>query len=133
MNENAKTWVAALRSGDYKQGTGSLAFLGYSDDDNSDERVMMHCCLGVACELYQKEVGDLKIVDDPVSGSRTYDGEPALLPAKVSDWLRITPDGMYYPHSDDHTLGEQLTARNDTGSTFEQIADIIEREPSLFS
>ena len=41
MNENAKKWVAALRSGEYKQGQYNLR----SDQDH-------FYCLGVACDLY---------------------------------------------------------------------------------
>jgi len=40
-----KRWVAALRSGTYKQGTGQLK------DVTNDT----FCCLGVLCELYVKE------------------------------------------------------------------------------
>ena len=41
---NRKKWVAALRSGKYKQGKGQLY-------DNLDEK---YCCLGVACDLFHK-------------------------------------------------------------------------------
>ena len=45
MNENAKKWVKALRSGEFEQGTGYLR--------KGDK----FCCLGVACAVYQDEVG----------------------------------------------------------------------------
>lgn len=46
LNENAKKWVQALRSGEYKQGKDALR-----DNDK-------FCCLGVACEVYKKENPD---------------------------------------------------------------------------
>ena len=39
LNEKAREWVAALRSGKYKQGKGALS---------TEDRF---CCLGVACEI----------------------------------------------------------------------------------
>jgi hypothetical protein len=39
-------WVAALRSGDYKQASGQL------------KTPQGHCCLGVLCELHKKEYPD---------------------------------------------------------------------------
>ena len=54
MNDNAKALVAALRSGDYKQGKKRLT----QRLANGDE---LDCCLGVACKLYQKSEGDLDI------------------------------------------------------------------------
>lgn len=47
MNQEIKKrWVAALRSGDYKQGTGALR--------NADNKF---CCLGVLCDLHSKAHG----------------------------------------------------------------------------
>ena len=36
-------WVAALRSGEYKRGTSHLK--------SENNKVVKHCCLGVACEI----------------------------------------------------------------------------------
>ncbi len=49
--ELKKKWVAALRSGEYKQGRNRL----HRKVDNS------FCCLGVLCEVagYQKEEGEM--------------------------------------------------------------------------
>lgn len=46
--EFKKTWVAALRSNDYQQGWGCLR--GFSQRDT------FHCALGVACDLWAKEM-----------------------------------------------------------------------------
>ncbi len=39
-------WIAALRSGEYLQGTGQLKF--------SKKSTTSHCCLGVLCEIQAK-------------------------------------------------------------------------------
>lgn len=113
MNNAEAKLVAALRSGKYKQGQGCL---------QSGDR---HCCLGVACAVYQEEVGDLVvgvsshsyIPDKPLIG---YDGKMFVLPYKVQEWLGWSDDCGQLP--DDWSLPEL----NDSGITFEQIADRIE-------
>lgn len=42
--EFAEKWVAALRSGDYDQGTGELTV------GREDKKEFAYCCLGVACK-----------------------------------------------------------------------------------
>ena len=117
MNENARAWVAALRSGEYKQGKGALR-----PTKNS------YCCLGVACELYRQAEGGTWQNDD---AGFTFQNNTKVLPPCVSVWLGLTfPGGSY--------LGgvyyDSLTAQNDGGSTFSEIADVIESEPAgLFS
>ena len=54
MNEAAKAWVDALRSGRFRQARHALRVLEY------DSRLPSLCCLGVACEIsglgeWQKE------------------------------------------------------------------------------
>lgn len=43
LNENARKWVEALRSGEFTQCSGKLC--GY------DGSRWCYCCLGVACEI----------------------------------------------------------------------------------
>lgn len=126
MNDNAKAWVKALRSGDYKQGRGKLR-------DGS-----LFCCLGVACDLAIKAGlvserghpfywGCAAVGDDYVS-----DGDPDFnrsgnLPFRVMEWLGLrTQSG--------HMLnGKFLVDINDdimSPSDFNKIADIIESEPA---
>ena len=50
MNKNAEIWIKALRSGKYSQGTGSLS---RTVTENGETEVNF-CCLGVACDLYDK-------------------------------------------------------------------------------
>lgn len=101
MNDNAKKWVATLRSGEYKQTKGRLA------DDFG------HCCLGVACEL-AIEAGVIN----------SYHKEKGSLPSLVKDWLGLR-------HWSGRYQGENrfLANDNDRGQSFSQIADIIESEP----
>ena len=114
MNENAKKWVAALRSGEFTQGTGWL------------EKDGKNCCLGVACRLYQKEIGDLEISTQECPNADNYikfDGLGGQLPAKVQQWLGLNTADGYYD-------GSNLISENDFGNTFDGIANIIESEPA---
>jgi hypothetical protein len=118
MNANAKKWVEALRSGNYKQGKGCLTNVKATGNE--------YCCLGVACDVYQKEVGSLKLnVED--NNHISYDNEAAYLPPKVREWLGLrTGAGIYgYPSE-----GKDLTRHNDADEcTFNEIANIIESQP----
>lgn len=118
MNANAEKWVDALNSGDWAQASMRLHWRvieGIIED--------RFCCLGVACKLYQDEVGDLQTRQN---GSEIkYDGMSGALPAKVREWLGLrTPTGII--PGDDPT---SLTGYNDSGMSFKEIADIIEGEP----
>lgn len=104
MNDNAKKWVAALRSGKYKQTQGQL---------RSDDK---YCCLGVACDLAM-ETGVIS----------SFIGTNLGLPKPVQDWIGLKDDfGNYRGFS-------SLASENDAGRTFLEIADIIENnEVNLF-
>ena len=69
MNKNAQKWVEALESGQYKQTKGYL-----SKGNNR------FCCLGVACDLYQEEIGDLQV--NSYYDMIFYDNEGKHLPKK---------------------------------------------------
>lgn len=114
MNENARKWVAALRSGEFKQGRGSLRV-----DD-------AYCCLGVACEVYRRDVGGSW--DEFVfrcAGSRY--GFCAHLPSVVAEWLGLCDVAGDYRTGAD--VYRSLIDDNDSGASFEQIADLIESGP----
>ena len=123
MNENAKKWVAALRSGEFKQTQGRLR--RREDHDPSNDGF---CCLGVACELFRRETGkgvwretyDRKFYDRRFFFN-TYSGhsELSFVPRPVADWLGLNKTRACL----------ELTALNDTGESFERIADVIEAEP----
>lgn len=125
MNQEIKAkWIAALRSGQYKQGTGTLR--------TSNDKF---CCLGVLADLHRKEVGgrwewdDLGggycvIITQPTNNSATAD-----LPRSTRDWAGLeSTNPMVYAKQELHTPIRPLAAVNDSGYTFDRIADIIEQQ-----
>lgn len=91
-----RRWIAALRSGEYCQGNGSLR-------PGSNE----FCCLGVLCDLASKDGG-------PGWDERGhFMGRKAVLPEAVARFMNITEQ-------------MDLISLNDRGQTFHQIADYIE-------
>lgn len=105
---NIKLWVEALRSGEYQQSQKVL-------HNNQG-----YCCLGVACEVYQKEVGglDISALGDRVVGQ--YDLCTTVLPEKVVGWFGL--DGA------NPSIGNgNAVFMNDTlGWSFSKIADVLE-------
>lgn len=121
MNENAKKWVAALRSGDYEQETIGLMRQAYqpgygSKTKNGPDKF---CCLGVLCDISGlakwKGIGE--------SATPTYMGDLFHLPKAVMEWAGLRDDCGAF--------GEEraLSGINDAGIGFSEIADIIESEP----
>lgn len=124
MNDNAKAWVAALRSGEYKQ--GRLALHGLEPD--------RWCCLGVACDLYCRSERPLlgrilrqaecvPIFQWPTL-VETFDGHDTGLPLVVMSWLGLRDMGGRYGSE-----GDSLAQLNDRGESFADIATLIESEP----
>jgi hypothetical protein len=124
--EFRQKWLEALRSGEYKQGRYALRQKSTDGDK--------FCCLGVACDLYNKlGVGDPLEVKQTLFGRNDsipgvfYNEESTALPDSVrvalglysSSGAFVTPEGN----------GKYLAIENDRGQTFAQIADLIESEP----
>jgi hypothetical protein len=116
MDQQIKdAWVAALRSGTYKQGSCYLRDI----KDN-------FCCLGVLCDLYAAEHGvDWFIGCDKNTYAFGDDEATAVLPRCVMEWAGMkTCEGRigmpgYHNHS--------LMVLNDYGDhDFSAIADVIE-------
>ena len=136
LNENAQAWVDALRSGDYEQGRNNLHTV---EADYS-----LFCCLGVACDLFAKahpEAGAWKPAAYP---AQSFMAAIAELPNKVCDWLGLAPvsqDAAFegYPNTNVAFLQntprpQSLIVLNDGGSTFAEIADVIEgHQKELFN
>ena len=136
VRDNRNLWIDALESGEFKQGRDALG-IAYPDGSTS------HCCLGVLCEVYEREVAPLKDVGEskydltgakplPGGGARiNYRGEIYILPDDVADWVGLrTTNGEYGPDEDNWGA---LTGLNDEGWTFLQIAHILRYPPqSLF-
>jgi hypothetical protein len=108
-------WVEALESDEFQQTTGVLT--------NKDK----DCCLGVACKVYQREVGGLTLSSDDC-GSVLYDGHIGTVPEAIRDWLGLTSgEGEYV---DDEGYSQALTGDNDDrGYNFKDIAAIIRSRP----
>lgn len=121
----AEKWVAALRSGEYEQTTG---FLQTKDG---------YCCLGVLCDLHQRETGDgewlpLGIGDAPHTqcyrDDLGVDGEYRPPPG-VREWADMEDDPCVLArHPDGSVEREELVSLNDDGFSFAQLADLIEEQ-----
>jgi hypothetical protein len=108
MNPQIKQkWVSALRSGEYQQTKGRLR--------KEDE----FCCLGVLCDLYIKE-NNVEWQHNEVDGY-FYGKHSYALPLSVMEWVGVEEVNPYV-----NGRGLTLAELNDTGCTFEKIADVIE-------
>lgn len=125
-----KLWVAALRSGKYKQGR---AVLRESHDH--------FCCLGVLCDLHARAHPEIAASQDDPS---RYLGCRTLLPVPVADWagfalweshqtyagvdVLVTGAFLRNLRNEDTSFEEALflSNLNDEGVSFEAIANIIE-------
>lgn len=128
MNADVKAqWVAALRSGDYQQTQGKLGRVEAVDDGEVSFPVGF-CCLGVLCDLAVKE----GVISGPteLEGVLRYpDGvwsESSILPADVMRWAGLDGRNPDVRTAEDGELG--LASVNDAGSTFDQIAALIEEQ-----
>ena len=108
MKEQVKElWTKALRSGEYKQGQGSLNCNG------------KFCCLGVLTDLYIKAMGS-EWESRLIGEGFTFGGHSAVLSENVAKWSGMkTSTGLFN--------GGTLAILNDIGSSFESIADVIEK------
>lgn len=111
-------WVAALRSGEYKQ-TESVLFDGTG-----------YCCLGVLC----------KVVQDPIfhEDKKRYQwfDATAVVPVQIKEMVGLNSNvGEYTPPNNSSSnnslrMSESLVHLNDRKRlTFNEIADIIESRP----
>lgn len=124
MNKEIKDrWTAALRSGQYEQGSGWLR----------QDRQPLYCCMGVLCELAA------------AAGIAEWDGAAyraggdkcvRILPAAVRDWAgldsvnpEITRPGIFRKTRPEIFREKtRLAAINDRGVPFTRIADLIEEQ-----
>lgn len=105
-------WVAALRSGEYKQGQHYLRF-----NDS-------FCCLGVLCNLHAQAHPDIAAAQH---SPMRYLGHTSALPSAVQEWAGL-------PHEYDGAFVTirgslaHLAIHNDNGRTFDEIATAIEEQ-----
>lgn len=123
--EIAKKWVTALRSGEYNQGYGKLR-----DGDS-------FCCLGVLCDLFEKETQQTIHVSHNKNFFYGEGGDCYKLPNEVKEWSGIfSRDGAVYGFSEErgHTYKVELfclSEMNDKGIPFSEIADKIEENSEI--
>lgn len=128
MNKQVmEKWVAALRSGKYKQGKDKLK-------KKDAKGVIRHCCLGVLCEVYNQENKNKKY-------TFTDREDQQLLPQEVEQWAEMhsnngeitrSMDLVHYIEENgigelDYTADNTLSDFNDNRRLkFSVLADIIE-------
>lgn len=119
--EAKKRWVAALRSGKYKQGIGRLRV-------RQEHHKSGYCCLGVLCEIAVQD-GVIRPPERVRDGGPTdgykyeYDGDAYALGPKVQDWAMLDANPIV---KDEKGRTTTLADLNDEGMPFEKIADLIE-------
>jgi hypothetical protein len=130
--EIKEKWLAALRSGEYKQGKGYLKEI---DGATGEAR---YCCLGVLCDLAVKDGLDLpnrnplRASGKNGVGYQTYGPAFTVLPYEVEEWADMPDVNPRVPlpaarGRATYTLAELNDGNGNLAPrTFEEIADIIE-------
>lgn len=113
MNADVKAkWVAALRSGEYKKGSGNLR-AEYPDSPDP----IQYCCLGVLCELSPFESQTIGYVTE-------WDENSTYLPPSVQQWAGLDMCNPVVPFDDRELTLADVNDR--TEATFDDIANLIE-------
>lgn len=113
-----KLWIKALKSRKYKQGKGALCNI------NNE-----FCCLGVLCDLHRiKVLKKGKHVWKKSSKGTvifSYLDNNGILPRQVANWAY---QKNIYSDLNPTVSGDTLSALNDSNTSFDTIADIIEKQ-----
>ncbi len=125
MNPTVKAkWVAALRSGEFKQGREVLRSFSHAEGTQN------YCCLGVLCELHRRETSEGGWYGSRYKPSQGDDSASSL-PGAVARWAGLVngdgPDGNPFFENE---FGQRYTATNwndNHHADFERIADLIDR------
>lgn len=114
MNKQyADKWVEALRSGKYQQTTRVL------------RRGDSFCCLGVLCDVVDPtKWKKWESFSTHTDNSIGYLPEPLMKEVQIKSIGGSLPEIVTFNKS--HAAGS-LTAMNDNGASFQQIADAIEK------
>lgn len=103
-----KLWLEALKSEKYKQGRGAL------------KKKDRFCCLGVLCDLHRIRFKKEKWGKQG-KHFEVYLGCSIELPEAVRKWAKLKERNPIIDSI-------HLSAYNDKGSSFNEIADIIKKE-----
>jgi hypothetical protein len=117
-------WVAALRSGRYKQTSSKLTRL----DEDGQPRAC--CCLGVLCEVALEAGVELDLFRSEY-GTRYYDREDNFLPTRLLEWagLGAVDPEVTRTRVDGTEVTSSLSFLNDeVRLSFEQIAELVEAQ-----
>lgn len=111
MNNNAKKWLKALKSGKYKQTAGAL------------KHKEGFCCLGVLCEVYnENSKTPIKPKKIKNQDSYVYNNNHSFPPNIVAEWAGLKIEAM-----------TNLTHFNDVQEySFEKIASLMEKTPKKY-
>jgi hypothetical protein len=114
-------WVAALRSGDYRQIKGNL----HQQSGETLDLRAGYCCLGVLCDLAY-EAGVVRADFNTRSGIWSYgaDTDTGVLPREVLDWAGLKDPDPFVPVGDD--VASLTTVNDDYLLPFSRIADLVE-------
>lgn len=128
--ERVQLFINALRSGNYKQASGTLARKLPGED-------WKYCCLGVACEVARQNGVEIAVTDrsEDYSTNRMYDNRLDILPQAVREWYgfeQANPTINVPRHCDSceeiHMEDNGATYANDAlALSFGVIADGFER------
>lgn len=106
--EIKEKWIAALRSGEFKQTQKRLR-----KDDT-------YCCLGVLCELYRREtgLGAWTLNENVIGGVYNFLGRPSVPPQQVREWAGLSQGNR----------SQCIVVNDKRGSTFNEVANFIDTE-----
>ena len=123
---DVKTWVKTLRYGDYRQGVEYLC------SENKTSGDLEYCCLGVACDILTEN----DWVKDPDSTMWSIgEHKEFVLPSTydLSGWEYA--ETTSFPSKEilkkmglDLDYAQELAELNDSGWSFEKIANKIEKD-----
>jgi hypothetical protein len=107
--ESKQKWIAALRSGDYKQARATLHHDG------------SYCCLGVWCAVNGYTVGEDSIIED--GDTKPYSGFLVAPDGSRQDCELVVKSEAIGVSTE---MQMDLATMNDNGASFSDIADWIE-------
>lgn len=105
-------WIAALRSGEYKQCRGQL------------KRKDRFCVLGVLCDLFTKTKAGKQFKKE-WDNDKTINMQGMKLPDVVREWAEIHNENID-PYAPSHNPIMKLMEHNDEGKRFKTLAKEIE-------